>query len=477
MSKKILVLILALITCFGAFSCENSGEEDGVNSVPQEISKEVSEQSDSSVNEPSDTVSEESVPEESVPAEESTPEESVFADTVKPEIKIDPAHITVTIIAGENYDLLAGVSGYDNVDGDITDKIEIDKGGFDPTKVGEYTVTFTLTDNAGNTADVKTKQITVENRGILSAPPVWEGKIDGEKLNPADPAVFGGAWYYKVVSSKDKWVGIEVTVTLPEVEIRRYKSDFDSTLDFDPSVKNLDNPSVYLGGNALSESDVGLSMSLGVINTRTNEISKGSVAFRPFWRYITSEDQDVGGYDAHDGKYSVSANGNNCFANYHWKYTEYYYLPGDKLRIIVYIPEENKMQLQIEVLEKSTLPESVEMREKYGWKDPADFLSPVFTSPGHGTGMDAEFKRVNAIDQSGNEGGTAIPTDTKMEGIVWHETYLYRVIDGVLYRVPMNESRRGTTAAPESKYFTVSYEGVDSSLGGEVVTIHPGYEN
>lgn len=483
MSKKLLVSILALITCFGAFSCENSGEESNINSVPQEISKEVSEhknQNESSDSEPSapqesDSVSEE----ESAPSEESlNNNESALTDTVKPEISIDSAHLNVVIKAGEQYELMSGVSGHDDTDGDITDKIQINKGGFDPTKVGEYTVTYTLTDNAGNTAEAKTKKITVEaNSGILKAPPVWEGSISGEKLNPADPAVFGGAWYYKVVSSKDKWVGIETVVTLPEVEIRRYKSDFDSTLDFDPSVKNLDNPSVYLGGNALSESDVGLSLSLGVINTKTNEISKGSVAFRPFWRYITSEDQDVGGYDAHDGKYSVSANGNNCFANYHWKYTEYYYLPGDKLRIIVYIPEENKMQLQIEVLEKSTLPESVALREKYGWKDPADFISPVFTSPGHGTGINAEFKRVNAIDQSGNEGGTAIPTDSKMTGIIWHETYLYRVIEGTLYRVPMNESRRGTTAAPESKYFTVTYEGVDSSLGGEVVTIHPAYEN
>lgn len=481
MPKKIFVLSLALLMCLCAFSCEKGREESEINSQADAFSEAPSEEStETSLSEPSAPVPEESVTQnESTPAEESTPsEESVTSDTVKPEISIDPAHLSVVIKAGENYDLLAGVSGYDDTDGDITDKIQIDKGGFDPTKVGEYTVTYTLTDTAGNTAEVKIKTISVlKSSGVLSAPPVWNDSISGEKLNPADPAVFGGAWYYKVVSSKDKWVGIETTVTLPEIEIRRYKSDYDSALDFDPSVKNLDNPSVYLGGNALSESDVGLSMSLGVINTKTNEISKGSVAFRPFWRYITGEDQDVGGYDAHGGKYSVSANGNNCFANYHWKYTEYYYLPGDKLRIVVYIPEENKMQLQIEVLEKSTLPESVELREKYGWKDPADFISPVFTSPGHGTGMDAEFKRVNAIDQSGNEGGTAISTESKMTNIIWHETYLYRIIDGVLYRVPMNESRRGTTAAPKSKYFTVTCDGVESSLGGEVVTIHPGYEN
>lgn len=476
MPKKILLLTLVLFTCFGAFSCENGGEESKTNSESEETSAQVSEQiaeSESSVPEISETVSE-----EDLSSEESMYEESTAADTSAPIISIDPAHESVVIKSGESYDLMAGVSGYDETDGDITNRIQINEGGLDPAKVGEYTVIYTLTDNAGNAADVKTKTVTViKNSNILTAPPVWEGTIEGEKLNPEAASVFGGAWYYKVVSSKDKWVGIEVVVTLPEVEIRRYKSEFDSSLDFDPSVKNLDNPSVYLGGNALSESDVGLSMSLGVINQRTNEISKGSVAFRPFWRYITSEDQDVGGYDVHDGKYSVSATGNNCFANYHWKYTEYYYLPGDKLRIIVYVPEENKMQLQIEVLEKSTLPESVALREKYGWKDPADFLSPVFTSPGHGTGMDAEFKRVNAIDQSGNEGGTAIPTDTKMTNIIWHETYLYRVIDGTLYRVPMNEERRAATAAPDAKYFTVSSEGAESSLGGEIVTIHPGYTN
>jgi hypothetical protein len=145
--------------------------------------------------------------------------------------------------------------------------------------------------------------------------------------------------------------------------------------------------------------------------------------------------------------------------------------------MIVYVPEEGKMQLQIEVLEVSTLPESVEMREKYGWKDPEDFLSPIFTSPGHGTGMDAEFKRVNAIDQVSNEGGTAIFGDTLISGIIWHETYLYREIDGTLYRVPMSEDRRGVTNAPYDEYFDVDFEGLESSLGGERVTIHPGYKN
>ena len=74
---------------------------------------------------------------------------------------------------------------------------------------------------------------------------MWQGEIPGEKAKPADPAVFGGAWYRKVVSSKDAWTGIEAVVTLPEVQIRRYDGEYDTSLPYDPEVKNLDNPSVY----------------------------------------------------------------------------------------------------------------------------------------------------------------------------------------------------------------------------------------
>ena len=417
----------------------------------------------------------ESNPTESSADESESVSESI--DTTKPIIRILPEAAKVIIGKGEDYDLMDGVSGFDNTDGDITDKIVIDKGGFDPDVTGEYTVKFSLTDNAGNAAVSKSKRITVKETDVIAAPEIWSEAIEGEILNPENPDVFGGAWYYKSVSSRDKWVGIETVVTLPQVDIDRYSGDYNQALNVDPNVKNLDNPSIYLGGNAKNESDVGLSFSRALVNVKSNTLSTGSIAFRPFWRYITDTEQDLGGYDAHNGEYSVSANGNNCFANYHWKFTQYYYLPGDKLRIVIYIPEENKMQLQIEVIEKSTLPESVAMREEYGWEDPANFLSPIFTSPGHGTGINAEYKRVCAIDQSGNEGGTAINSTTLISNVIWHETYLYREIDGVIYRVAMNSERRGATAAPEEEYFTITQDGVDGESGGEVVTIHPGYKN
>ena len=401
---------------------------------------------------------------------------STEPDTEPPVLRINKSVREVTIKKGEAFDLMNGVTAKDDVDGKIVHRVEINDGGFDPNVPGVYTIGYFVTDSAGNAAEAVFRTITVMETEAMAAPPLWEGVIEGEKKNPAKPALFGGAWYYKVVSSKDKWVGIEATVTLPEIDINRYNGSYDDSLAADPGVKNLDNPSVYLGGHAETESDVGLSFSRALTDVKSGTLSTGNIAFRPFWRYITDEDQDVGGYDAHGGEYAVSANGNNCIANYHWRYTEYYYLPGDQLRIIVFSPEPGKMQLQIEVLAVSTLPSSVEIREKYGWNAPADFLSPIFTSPGQGTGMDAEFKRVCAIDQSGNEGGTAIATETLVKGVIWHETYLYREIDGTLYRVPMSEDRRAAIGAPYADRFTVTHDGVDSSKGGEVVTIHPGYK-
>ncbi|MEG2003854.1 MAG: DUF5011 domain-containing protein, partial [Clostridia bacterium] len=398
------------------------------------------------------------------------------SDLSKPVLSIKSSERTVSIMQGDNYDLLSGVLGSDDFDGDITNKIQLNKGGFDSGIPGVYMITYFLADAAGNSANPITRTIIVRDTTVFLAPPVFADTIKDEILNPKNPDLFGGAWYHKVVSSRDKWNGIEATITLPEVKISRYEGSNNPDLNFDPAAKNLDNPSVYLGGNATNESDVGLSFSRALIDIKGQTLSKGGIAFRPFWRYITAENQDVGDYNAHNGEYAVSANKDNCIANYHWRYTEYYYLPGDKLRMIIYIPEPNKMQLQIEVIEKSTLPDSIEMRERYGWKDPANFKSPIFHSPGHGMGIDSEYKRVNAIDQVANEGGTAHSSQSEIKNAIWHDTYLYRTIDGKMYRVPMIDSRRGVLDAPDQTRFTVSHEGVDRNLGGEVITIHPGYE-
>ena len=404
-------------------------------------------------------------------------EEAILNDTIPPIIQIQSTERHVTIRQGEEFDLLRGVRGIDNLEGIITDRIQMNKGNYDPNVPGTYEILYFLSDRAGNAAEVVVRTITVLNTAIFPAPPVYLGTIPNEAPKPNVPACFLGAWYNKVFSSKDRWMGIEGVVTLPEMKIERYDGNYDPNLALNPNFRNLDNPSIYIGGFATTESDVGLSLSRVCLGENCT-LSTGGLAFRPFWRYITNRDFDEGGY-ASNRDYAVSCRDQgtsgfkNCIANWHFRDTQYYYLPGDKLRILIYSPEPNFLQLQIEVIEKSTLPDQVRLREENGWKDPENFISPKFRSPGHGTGGITEYKRVNAIDQAGNEGKPIIETTSFVDTAIWHETYLYREINGELHRVPLTRERAGVMQCPISDRFTSTFDGVDAHLGGEKIRIHP----
>src|SRR5690606_1030307 len=100
-------------------------------------------------------------------------------------------------------------------------------------------------------------------------------------LNEVRPDVskpcFEGAYYRKLVSSTDNWVGIRGTVILPQII-------FDDTRKNPKKPKQyLDKPSIYLGGNVDGrETDIGLSWE--VIKDKQGNISEARVAFRPFLR-------------------------------------------------------------------------------------------------------------------------------------------------------------------------------------------------
>ena len=82
--------------------------------------------------------------------------ESAAPDNTRPTIRIQTTEVVIGV--GETYDLLDGVTGSDDVDGDITGRIVIEKGGYDPDIAGKYTVTYNLTDSAGNTAAPKSRR-------------------------------------------------------------------------------------------------------------------------------------------------------------------------------------------------------------------------------------------------------------------------------------------------------------------------------
>ncbi|MCU0104265.1 hypothetical protein N7603_01190 [Acholeplasma vituli] len=250
-------------------------------------------------------------------------------------------------------------------------------------------------------------------------------------------ACFGGAWYHKVMSIEYPFYGIEGTVTLPIPFIRRYDQNYKAKHVVDLNHKNLDVSSIYMGGHASDESDVGLALFRGYLD---DQISTGAFVYRPFWRYITDEFEDIGTYDLEKGRnYAATLlserNGiKNIYAQYHPSFTEYYYLPGDTLKLSLFSPKPNFMQLQITVIDVSRLPYSANLRRRYQMKVPQTFLSPMFSSKGHGTDMPKTYKRVNAIDQVRNEGKEAILTKTEILNAQWKNCFLYYKENNTLFK-------------------------------------------
>ncbi len=291
---------------------------------------------------------------------------------------------------------------------------------------------------------------------------IYKGTIDGEGKKPEQQRCFGGAWYHKVESSRDQWLGIEGTITLGE-----FNPD-DKRFGLDKYNRYMDNPSVYMGGHADFESDAGLGMNTGFSDPSFKEnLDQNSpkVAWRPFWRYIYSDVKD-------DDGNVVRRNFNS------WNISDprnfnYYYLPGDTITMKVYSPAPNYLQLRIEVVKPTTIEKYVKQRSAYGIDTPKTFYSPIFHSQSQGTNKPAVFKRVNSIDQYGNEGGVAKKTDAFVSKASWHNVYLYRKIDGKLYKVPFTEKRYAMMNCPFEDAYNVSYEGVNKEDGGENISIHP----
>ncbi|WP_264229989.1 DUF5011 domain-containing protein [Acholeplasma laidlawii] len=409
-------------------------------------------------------------------------EEKILNDKIAPILSFtDSSKKNVTVKQNSDYDMFEGLHAIDNLEGDITIKIEVDLGDFNIEKPGFYELVFFVSDRAGNVSNLLIKEVTViQVYQLIERYPIYTDVIADEKPAPGPLPVFQGAYYHRVSTAKDKWVGIEAEFTLPMPDINRYQTSYNDSLNMDPNSRNLDNPSIYMGGQASHESDVGLSLKTVLVKSSGGSmaVSVGSYAFRPFWRYISSYDYDIGGYDRANGRYyavsSASAQSTktkNMIGNWDFMDTQYYYLPGDRLRMVLYAPKPGYLQLQIEVIEKSTLQYSIDVRAYNEWKDPENFISPVFASPGHGGTVDALFKRVNAIDQVANEGKPVHPTTSLVNEMVWHNVYLHRNINGTMYRVVMNESRTTSMSAPQASYFTTS--AIDHVTGGQTVKIHP----
>ncbi|WIH21730.1 immunoglobulin-like domain-containing protein [Photobacterium damselae] len=88
-----------------------------------------------------------------------------------------------TIKLGDTFDPLAGVSATDAEDGDLTDSIQVE-GQVDTAKVGQYTLTYSITDSADQTVTAK-RIITVNDSSIVCTP-AWDASktyIEGDVVS------------------------------------------------------------------------------------------------------------------------------------------------------------------------------------------------------------------------------------------------------------------------------------------------------
>ena len=89
----------------------------------------------------------------------------VYNDPIAPELKLKGGDIIV--VKGGTYQE-PGYTAQDNCDGDITDKVVV-SGQVDSSKVGSYTLEYTVTDSYGNTATA-TRKVTVKQYSVTTAP-------------------------------------------------------------------------------------------------------------------------------------------------------------------------------------------------------------------------------------------------------------------------------------------------------------------
>ena len=105
----------------------------------------------------------------------------------------------VSLAHGATFDPKAGVTAHDNVDGDVTASIKVE-GSVDTSKAGSYTLTYTVTDKAGNTAS-KTRKVTVKDATKPTEPTEptvkngWVGSGDSLRWYENGKAVTSHAFY------------------------------------------------------------------------------------------------------------------------------------------------------------------------------------------------------------------------------------------------------------------------------------------
>lgn len=241
----------------------------------------------------------------------------------------------------------------------------------------------------------------------------------GEIVPAASMPCFAGAYYRKAATSFDTWTGIAGIVKLPAP-----KTDENRLSEKDKSP--LDNFSVYLGGRAgEKEIDAGLTWSHAA--DENGKQSARRTVWRPFWRNETW---------------------NNAPAEKQFNWS-----PGDTVQIAVMITGPKKMRLIV----ADAVPQ------------PKKMFQVDFDAAGFAPNVVRQFKRVNAIDQFGNEGKSVQPTRAEVVGAEWLQTILLRGEGASAKQIPMDKTRFTDMRCPGEANVVVT--AIDQTKGAEKVDI------
>lgn len=252
--------------------------------------------------------------------------------------------------------------------------------------------------------------------------------MENEVRPDAKKPCFNGAYYRKVVSSKDVWLGISGRVVLPKISLDSSRRNDRMAGQF------LDNPSVYMGGN-MNEQETDVGLTWAVVKSENGVVSKERKAFRPFFRRA--------GYPK-TGQKDIWQNAPAEKA--------YYWYPGEEVHMSLRVVGDGKLRFIV---------------EGAGKRFEAEFESDGYRMDGVG-----EFKRVNAIDQVRNEGKAAQPTKAKVENSVWKATDLFRMYKGKVITVPMHRDRLTDMRCPDVKHFNIKASKGQQKVGGESISIY-----
>ena len=131
------------------------------------------------------------------------------ADTTAPEITLIGAS-SLSIAVGVAY-VEPGATAQDNVDGDISARIATDNSAVNTAVPGTYTVTYNVSDTAGNAAAQVVRTVVV----LISSPVVTLG-ISGKQLDFSWGAV-NGADHYRILENPDGASGFSVEPTASHI--------------------------------------------------------------------------------------------------------------------------------------------------------------------------------------------------------------------------------------------------------------------